>query len=565
MSVALGNAATVYVSPSGNDAADGSIASPWQTIARATKSPFPFTYRQPGDIVYLRGGLYHGNTNAISISGSLGAASGTQASPIVMKAYPGETAIVCDVTYPSRAINMYDLAWWTFDGIIYSNNFQNVYVENMTNCVWTNCVFGWMPGGGIATTNDISGNWASFDLRLTSQSNQVLNCTFTDWGYIGLQESGNYWIIGTHFKVGDATYDWQAWYNLIQGCTFTRASHDLLELETAFTTIRNNLFHEEPWIPTNDFCHLLFDYTVRTVENPYGAWSARITKPGDAGTYQIDMRNVWENNIMYYTGAPADSPGGHAIELGTRQSIYRNNCIAFAQASGIFLNTSGSITRSTSNAIYNNVIYGNGAGYLYGAQSALQGFRAIDMSTFENRRTNNYIVNNILWNNMPSNIDNALYGYQQYRTNWNGDFGACTDPQFISTNGVGFTYNPANLPNFHLRSTSPCINAGTWLAYITSDSGSGTSFTVDNSLYFSDGNHMVQGDTIQLQGQTARAVITANDWTNNVLTFTPSLTWTNGQGVSLAYNGTAPDMGAYEFSNRVSTATLIRSGTLRGK
>lgn len=105
----------------------------------------------------------------------------------------------------------------------------------------------------------------------------------------------------------------------------------------------------------------------------------------------------------------------------------------------------------------------------------------------------------------------------------------------------------------------------TLTADVATADGSGTTFTVDNSLYFSDGNRIVAGDTIQLQGQTVRAVITANDWTNNVLTFTPSLTWTNGQGVALAYNGAAPDMGAYESSNRRSTATLIRSGTLRGK
>lgn len=557
-----------YVSPSGNDAASGDLTHPWQTISRSVKSPFPYVYRSPGDTVYIRGGVYSGNTHSIILNGAT-ANSGTAAFPITMKAYPGETAIIADVVYPNRAITMYDMSWWRFENLIYSNNYQNVYVENMTNCVWTNCVFGWMPYYGQASDSypDNSFNWASFDLRHTSQSNIIINCTFRDWGNIGTNvPTQNYWIQGTHFKVGEANYDWEAWYNLIQGCTFARASHDLIECETAFNIFRGNLFHMEPWISTNAFCHLLYNSgNPRTNENPYGAWSARIMKPGDGGTYQIDMRNVFENNLMYYTGAPADSPGGHGIELGTRQSIYRNNCIAFAQANGIFLNTSGATTLSSSNAIYNNTIYACGIGYLSGVSNALQGQYGIYMSTFENRRTNNYIVNNILWNNGTKNVADEIYTWQQYRTNWNGDFVACTDPQFISTNGVGFTYNPANLPNFQLKSTSPCINAGTWLAYIASDSGSGTSFTVDNSLYFSDGNHMVQGDTIQLQGQTTRAVITANDWTNNVLTFTPSLTWTNGQGVSLAYNGTAPDMGAYEFSNRISTATLIRSGTLRGK
>ncbi len=136
------------------------------------------------------------------------------------------------------------------------------------------------------------------------------------------------------------------------------------------------------------------------------------------------------------------------------------------------------------------------------------------------------------------------------------------NPKFLSTNGYGFVWNPNNLPDFHLQQGSPCIDAGTWLATITSANGSGTSFTVDNSLYFSDGNQIVPGDTIQLQGQTATATITANDWTNNVLTFTPALTWTQGQGVSLPYFGSAPDMGAFEF---VPTSAYIQgSASLKG-
>ena len=120
--------------------------------------------------------------------------------------------------------------------------------------------------------------------------------------------------------------------------------------------------------------------------------------------------------------------------------------------------------------------------------------------------TNNYILNNIIWGNYPKDVDDALYrpAEQNMRTNWIGGVGLA-DPLFVSTNGMGYVWNPANLPNFGLQASSPCIDAGTWLAYITSASGSGTSFTVDNSLYFSDGNHCVTGDTIQLQGQTNTA------------------------------------------------------------
>jgi hypothetical protein len=57
------------------------------------------------------------------------------------------------------------------------------------------------------------------------------------------------------------------------------------------------------------------------------------------------------------------------------------------------------------------------------------------------------------------------------------------------------------------------------------------------------------GDIIQLEGQEATAIITAIDYTTNTLTLDQPLTWIAGQGVSLAYLGTAPDLGAYEYDS----------------
>jgi hypothetical protein len=58
---------------------------------------------------------------------------------------------------------------------------------------------------------------------------------------------------------------------------------------------------------------------------------------------------------------------------------------------------------------------------------------------------------------------------------------------------------------------------------------------------------VVAGDLIQLQGQTATAQVVSNDWVNHVLYLNATLSWTNGQGVSLPYYGTAPDQGAFEY------------------
>lgn len=537
-------AATYYVSTTGSDANPGTEAEPWQTIQRAVKYSFPIQYRSPGDTVYLRGGTYYGNTNAIDASAS-SIGSGTAENPITIAAYPGETPVVANATSPYRGVLLRNLSWFVFDGITYSNCYQSTWIESCTNCTFKNCSFGWMP------TN---GGYSGFLFWGSSQLNTVSNCTFYGWGRVDATCND----IGASLSIGDETGDAPMYYNLVVSNRFFYGGHDHLQLNSAYNVIRGNLFVNPPYWPTNAQCHIL-NTSEPDEENMYGAYGNRHTKPGDAGTYQIDMRNVFEGNTFLYTGPPSDDAGAFGIELGTRRSIYRFNTIAFSLASGIYFNTSGDTSCSTSNAVYGNVIYGNGLSHVYGGDGMQAFSYGLAMSTFEGRRTNNFIVNNIVWRNLPANISANTLQYQQVRANFTND---ASDPLFVSTNGIGYVYDAGNLPDFRLQSDSPCIDAGVFLATITSDSGSGTSFTVDNSLYFSDGNQIVAGDTIQLEGQTATAVVTANDFENGVLTFTPALTWTTGQGVSLQYSGSAPDFGAYEYSGTSASVGTVNVGTL---
>lgn len=67
-------------SAKGNDAANGSKATPWKTIQHGLKR------LKPGDTLYLRGGVYHEKIHLVR--------SGTEESPIVIASYPGELATV---------------------------------------------------------------------------------------------------------------------------------------------------------------------------------------------------------------------------------------------------------------------------------------------------------------------------------------------------------------------------------------------------------------------------------------------------------------------------------------
>ncbi|GAB5561522.1 MAG: carbohydrate-binding protein [Synoicihabitans sp.] len=71
-------AADYYVSPSGNDNHDGSLESPFRTIARASQ------VLQPGDTCIIRAGVYEEVLRPAN--------SGTSGQPIIYRAYPGENA-----------------------------------------------------------------------------------------------------------------------------------------------------------------------------------------------------------------------------------------------------------------------------------------------------------------------------------------------------------------------------------------------------------------------------------------------------------------------------------------
>ena len=75
-------ASDFYVSPSAGTSGTGSFSNPWK-LAAALAAPAAV---QPGDTIWLRGGTYAG-----TFSSSL---TGSAASPIVVRQYPGERAII---------------------------------------------------------------------------------------------------------------------------------------------------------------------------------------------------------------------------------------------------------------------------------------------------------------------------------------------------------------------------------------------------------------------------------------------------------------------------------------
>ncbi|GAF82809.1 unnamed protein product, partial [marine sediment metagenome] len=115
------------------------------------------------------------------------------------------------------------------------------------------------------------------------------------------------------------------------------------------------------------------------------------------------------------------------------------------------------------------------------------------------------------------------------------------DPLFVDDETPADPLDP-DLLDFHLQPQSPCVDAGDFLTRTTAG-GEGTVIPVADAGYFMDGWGIIEGDLIQLEGQTERARITGVDYGGNSLTVDRALSWSDGQGVTSPYDGSCPDMG----------------------
>jgi hypothetical protein len=155
------------------------------------------------------------------------------------------------------------------------------------------------------------------------------------------------------------------------------------------------------------------------------------------------------------------------------------------------------------------------------------------------------IKNNILLDNKA---DPIVYYYvskdsQDVAANWEH----AGDSLFEDVQTTIIPENPRS-PDLRLKSGSPRIDKGAFLTTVTGASGSGTQFQVFDAGYFTDGWGIIDGDIIQMSGSTQRARITAVDYISNIITVDVICSWSQNQGVTLAYTGSAPDMGAFEYN-----------------
>lgn len=297
--------------------------------------------------------------------------------------------------------------------------------------------------------------------------------------------------------------------NLVSGNTFTTGRHSQLSIRCSeYNVIRNNTFANsvQKSIELYD-CDSISDAPER---------------------FDSTHHNLIEHNRFTQTADSSSYNDYNAIQHGGQETIVRRNVFYNNLGGGLHYNTySAEATVLYGNRSYHNVFHDNECWAIYGEGENAPNY------------TDNRVLNSIFWRNTDC-------GGGGSQTNI-ADADAVTmvsnallsaDPGFVSAVGR----------DYRLTVGSSQIDAGSFLTQ-TSGAGSGTSLPVNDVRYFYDGFQISgeSGDQIQLQGQVGTVRVTAINYATNTLTLSAPLTWSAGQGVHLAYAGSAPDIGAFEF------------------
>ncbi len=490
-------AAEHYVSPTGSATWSQST-----NMSSPTSLDAANAYAKAGDTVYLRGGAYGMHIAPVNSGESEG-------KRITYSNFDNERVEITGTRY---AVHLDGRSWITVRGIEFRSCRQFLIIRNGHHNDIGHCVF---------DRNLEETVWMGSWVHDSSTFNRIHGCTFSRYGWVkDGDDKGAILDIGFDTSTTDASD-----HNVIENNVFCYGGHHILQVCGKHNIVRGNYFHNEVWMdgPREGGC---------------GNRNAMIMGP-------MAGRNLFEGNRIAFADIPPDDNGANGLSLRAPNNIIRGNLFYANGAAGIAL-ASMKESKPTGNCIYSNTFYHNGHNRL--VDRFWTG--GISFGNWGNGpMPGNIIVNNILHGNFENK---SLTGYgeagpQVILKNWKDE----GDPGFAN-DAIPSDTDDSSLPDFRLKSGSQCIDAGVFLTKITSPSGSGAEFTLENAGFFFDGWGIPgeRGDRIQVEGRTETARIVRIDYGRNRITVSTPLTWERGQGVSLAYAGKAPDLGAFEFGGK---------------
>jgi len=577
------NGTTYYVAQNGNNAAQGGVNSPWGSLQRASSG------LRPGDTVLVRGGVYH-ERFAPSNAGAVNA-------PIVYRAFPGEyveidgfpdgdlntVAIYADhivmegftITNQNYFRTLGKPVYWVQlegNNITFRRNrvftvgdvWDNIYVKNAIsrgivvagrNCTVERCyVRGQMFGivlAGPAPRNLII---RQDTVHATGQNN--IDVMATGDGSTGYHNTViEYCVLDTSFIEDNIQFEpfygdqSSTLYNrgtIIRYNRMGNAAENAIDLKGAGHTI---IDHNTLYASSSDDDGVLngHDFSsgtgieTSTVGNPTRFTIVRYNMIWDnsTGTTLAEgdryINNVFINNRHNWQG-PNQTDANHthlrSWNMTKEKRVFINNILS-GMPNGSMLNFR--MDWGDKFFLDHNLYYERSgpATFVHRVNGATVTERGIGA-----------------WKSILASF--AGYGYMQGKDQNSKE----ADPLFLNVPDYPAGFDPAW--NFALKSGSPAIDAGV-AATFTRQAGNGsTAMVVDDAYFFSDGLGITEGDLVRI-GPTEPVRIQAVNYVSNTITIAAPRTWLAGDGVHLAFEGTAPDIGAFEMPGGPSSLPSVPS------
>ena len=285
---------TTY-SPSTRTCSGGSSAA-YRTIAGAAAAA------NAGTTVQIRAGSYN---EQLTIS-----RSGTQAQPIVFRAYPGESPAISG---PTIGIGFTGREYIVVDGITVTDVSGWARLEDSRNITIQNSVFRRATSTG--TTGSVK--------LVRSSNNRILN---------NILDEGNDSVV----LVDNADR------NVIQGNTFVSGRHSLISLRCSnFNVIRGNTF-------------------ANPIQKAMEIYDCEGVGSDSPVRYDATKRNLIELNVVTQTRSSSTDNDYNGIQHGAQHTITRRNVFRTSDGGGVnFQSYSNESLFVYGNRLYHNTFYAN--------------------------------------------------------------------------------------------------------------------------------------------------------------------------------------------------------------
>lgn len=546
LSVKLGNVAadstSFYVSNDGDNSNSGtSQSSPWRTIAKVN-SEFGGAISAGDDIYFKRGDTFNDDDLLIELGG-------TASDKMIIGAYGSgdrpRFTFSGDAKYSLIYVDDGSIGHIKIENLIVIDNGNTGYnnkgigstrggVTDLTisNCRVSSCgqagillqhVNGYViedcdiyncGNGGIVIYGSSSDKVRNGIIRNCNTYNMVTNDGITLHRDSGLNDVGP-----NHYIVNCVAYN-----NPEQGFDFTSGSNIIIKNCEGY----NNGPANSGGVAVGNIVSRIF------IDNYYSHDETQ----GGAEAIQIVGGNniVVRKSVIYRSRDDMFFMGyTNGKDIGNVKGVH--NTIVWTDFSDDYpFRLGGSNEHYGSKIFKNNIIYSTDSNdpdtfVLYG-----------DGNTFSN--TDSEYSNNIWWRGDGGSANNDWWNDAASGTYTWSEWQAAS----FTSNEMRDDPDLANPTNgdFSLDSTSPCIDAGCCLT-TCNGGGSGTTITLQDASYFCDGFGLTDGDTIRVGSN--EVTITGVNYGTNVITVDSSISWSNGDPVSYAYHGSAPDIGAKETAS----------------